>query len=61
MTAESTGSDTEDAITGSSPSKMGVAIQRQEEYFQSHMLDCHEDRCTTQHVRWVSFQIPYRC
>jgi hypothetical protein len=38
ITAESTASDTDDAVTGSSPSKMVVAIKRQEEYCQGHML-----------------------
>ena len=61
ITAESTASDTDDAVTGSSPSKMGVAIKRQEERFQGHMLRCHENQCAAQHVRWVSFKIIYRC
>ena len=35
--AESTALDTDDAVTRSSPSKMGVAIKRQEESSQGHM------------------------
>jgi hypothetical protein len=62
ITAESTVSDRDDAVTGSDPSKMGVAIKRQVEYyFQRHMLRCHENQCAAKHVRWGSFKIIYRC
>lgn len=61
ITAESTASDTDDAVTGSSPRKMGAATKRREEHFQGHMLRCRENQCAAQHVRWVSFKIIYRC